>query len=529
MCRMALVLGKEKALKGFELSFKTAWGRGNDDGVGVYWRDYPVTDTYAFRHLARFPKTADLVRIGSTYDRLFIHFRNATGGDGTHPFSCIHKPENNSGDWFLAHNGCVQDEKARERLATTHKFSTEIDSEVMAHIWGDIDHTKPMPEQVEDFVAQINKDKVTGWANLIFYNVVTDEWVVFCDGNIKMSAVKDILVISSDTEWLDDAEAKKADVKVVQAETGSVIYGKGSDITERMKGAWSKKSATQSSYSGGEITVIDHWSDRYNMELPEAIEKCGDHRYVPDTIMDGDDGAKVCGVCWMDKMYHEAAGTLDDANNTAVDPKWRRKHTFERNDKVKGIFCKCGDKSCYGPYHLSHTFEPVKNMSNYCKVCGMERNVGNHKETSAKNHWFIAMKIMSTIMGSDTIKWVDSSMCQRCSKLESEHTMNKNLPKTPTKNRTVGGVAYSEGLITQYDKPNTRKGCNCNIAAKPVSLICADHWRDGFRHVEGQLISKVIRRKDGAILNEKDIWTVNNLPLAVQEPDEEDDDESYGD
>jgi hypothetical protein len=504
---MALVLSKDRPLRDFELAFKTAWARGNDDGVGIYWRDYPITNAEAFRHLARFGESRDLAKIGQSYDRLFIHFRNSTGGDGTHPFSCNHVPENESGNWFLAHNGVVQDTKARSRLKAKHKFSTEIDSEAMAHIWGDVDHKKPMPEQVKDFVEQIKKDEVTGWANLIFYNVVTDDWVVFCDGAIKLTAVKNLLVISSDTEWLDSSETDKNNVKVVSVEDGSVVYGNGATITTTLKDMWKKKYATeQTTFIKGTtvITTSHPEANQYNADnFEKTLAVVSTHDYVPtEDRMRGDDGELLCKICWMERGYHEAANTcnIDNNNNALVLPaKWREKHPFERDKNVKnGILCKCGLVSGFGPYHKSHAFKRVKKegAEMYCWECGCARSIGNHIESGPAGHYFAPMKIVKMKDGVFE-RWIDSILCQRCSKTEEEHPMNQSsLPSM----MGSSGISNDGHIIQHFIKPTK---CSCDLNAHPVPLICRFHWKQGYRWAEDGYIKKKTRQ-DGTIITPED-------------------------
>ncbi len=61
MCRMSLVISN-KPQTTFETAFKTAWARGNSDGVGVYWRDYNGKEGES-RHLARFALSEDLAKV----------------------------------------------------------------------------------------------------------------------------------------------------------------------------------------------------------------------------------------------------------------------------------------------------------------------------------------------------------------------------------------------------------------------------------------------------------------------------------
>src|SRR5207245_1294650 len=141
MCRQALVIGDKLALSQIETSMYQAWGDRNDDGVGVYWRDYPIIEGQPSMHLSRIYKTKDMGKIPNTYDRMLIHFRFGTGGVGTHPFICDHFKEKFSQNWLMVHNGTIHDSGITDELKKTHSFTTGIDSETFVHLWATIDFT----------------------------------------------------------------------------------------------------------------------------------------------------------------------------------------------------------------------------------------------------------------------------------------------------------------------------------------------------------------------------------------------------
>ena len=48
---MALVVSNDMALGDFETAMYQAWGQKNDDGVGIFWRDFPQKENEMPLHL----------------------------------------------------------------------------------------------------------------------------------------------------------------------------------------------------------------------------------------------------------------------------------------------------------------------------------------------------------------------------------------------------------------------------------------------------------------------------------------------
>jgi predicted glutamine amidotransferase len=391
---MALVIGNDKALQSFELAFKSAWAGTNDDGVGCYWRDYPKVKTGEEKHLARIMKSHDMARLERSYDRMLIHFRKATKGEGTHPFICRDRQDLKSGNWLLVHNGCVQDTNARLMLRDKHIMTTEIDSEVFIHIWADINESN-LEKRAKKFTEKVKEMDITGWANLIFYNFVTDEWVAMAESALGISKTKDgdIIVVSSDKAWLDEAQAKKLGIKFDEMPYGSIAYGKGTTYKTKAH-VWKVKSQTQiTSYYqdagngtyrkvfsdadiwdlGGGVQNAEAWelqqgqgvmpsecgrvkgfsSQNYNKAIANGahwdakmramVDKKGrpldfdtysdpsDHSFVPSGTKD-DSGMATCDVCMMSLPYHKILQELN-RNRAAEQTQDQLEDQYDKWDK----------------------------------------------------------------------------------------------------------------------------------------------------------------------------------------------------
>jgi predicted glutamine amidotransferase len=325
------------------MAMKSAWASHNDDGVGIYWRDLVKTTNGKTMHLARFQFSKDLARVPNDYDRLLIHFRSATKGLGTHPFTCRDKPALNSQNWLLIHNGAVDDAKARKILGKAgHKFSTTIDSEAFVHVWGELTE-KDLLQRAKAFAKRVEELDLTGWANLVFYNVVTDEYVAFTDNALRViqNKARTVTVICSDDAWLDTDKAKKQGIHNDELAFGQVVYGKGNEFKTK-KNVWGIQQRT-AYIPPQECTTQTFFSDRPSLpmgrndstsELGDARRQAArdfdkfwngglspddmdysrygnpnnDHYYTPSRLIDADTGEEYCRICFLGKAFH----TMDD-------------------------------------------------------------------------------------------------------------------------------------------------------------------------------------------------------------------------
>jgi predicted glutamine amidotransferase len=532
---MALVIGKDKALQSFELAFKSAWADMNNDGVGCFWRDYPIYKTGEEKHLARFVESKDMARLERTYDRMLIHFRKATKGVGTHPFICRDRQDLKSGDWLLVHNGCVQDAHAREVLKPKHILTTEIDSEVFIHIWAEIDESN-LEKRAKKFGEAAEKLNITGWANLIFYNFITDEWVALAESSLGISKTKDgnIVVVSSDRAWLDDSQAKKLGIKYEELPYRAIAYGKGTSYKTKER-VWGVKGQTMiTSYyrpdGNGTYRKVfpdeDDWTGypeswepqqgvmpsefgkgkgfstknfnkaiingaRWDVKMRAMVDKKGrpldfetysdpsDHEFVPSGSKD-ESGLAVCDVCMNSLPYHNILKELtrSQAINRAIeergDPdKWDRRHPYTRDLDSPTLKCMCGLTSSYSVIHMAHIFKALGG-SDYCMDCGQNRAVGNHKEEVPEGHFYREMKVEDELKNGQR-KFVNTGHCIRCGLAEEKHLMNDLAHK----NREV---------VVVKQRP---MGCDCRPQAR---MICSVHHKQGFRSFDqnGMLVKEQV-------------------------------------
>ena len=512
---MALVIGKETALSSFELAFKTAWAGMNDDGCGCYWRDYPKVKTGEEKHLARFKESKDMARLERTYDRMLIHFRKATRGEGTHPFMCRDRQDLHSEDWMLDHNGSVQDTNARLMLTGKHVMTSDIDSEVFIHIWADIDESN-LEKRAKTFTEAVAKMEITGWANLIFYNFVTDEWVAMAESALGISKTKDgdVVVISSDRAWLDESQAKKFGIKFEELPYASIAYGKGTTYKTkanvwRIKGqtqmttyyqdagngtyrkvfpdeawdgmgysdAWEPQKSKGFSTKNFNKAIEDgaHWDSKMRAMVDkkgrpldfETYSDPTDHEFFASGQKD-DSGLATCDVCMMSLPYHKILAELTH-NRAAEQPqdqledkydKWDKKHPFTRDFNYPTIQCMCGTKSSFSVLHLAHDYRKLGG-SDYCQDCGQSKAIGNHKEESPQTHFYQEMKLEDEDPKSGRRFYTESGTCGRCGFAEAMHPMND----LNHKNREV---------VVVKQRP---MGCDCRPQA---GMMCAIHHKQGF-------------------------------------------------
>lgn len=227
MCRMSLVLSKGKN-KYLEVLQKKAWASHNRDGVGVYFnnRDKFNTDLQLKDKLGwimRYEKSAWLDPIESEYDRYMSHFRFGTGGSGTHPFNCSCKNKDNY--WFLTHNGVLQGwRKIKEELEVKgHKFATQIDSEVMVHLFEETEGKGSLLARAKELMKLFYSYEGTSYSsvNLLFYNAFTDQWLAISDDSLNLIMNGQVVILTSDNDWLPQR------TKYRHLYSGDIAWGKG--------------------------------------------------------------------------------------------------------------------------------------------------------------------------------------------------------------------------------------------------------------------------------------------------------------
>jgi len=212
MCRMALVISSSPE-RGLEEKMKETWDY-NKDGVGALYVTLNATKLYRWR------KTDYFTKIEEPYQRLLIHFRQSTGGDGTHPFDL----EGNAVGWFLAHNGIITDK------ITPTENDAEIDTLKAVRLFGKLyDSTKTLKENVLNFTKELQND-YAGIFNFLLYNPFTDQWIAISDGSLEYLQEKNRLIIASDFRFDNNMNARSRFLR-----SGFAMVGKGLQVLEMFK------------------------------------------------------------------------------------------------------------------------------------------------------------------------------------------------------------------------------------------------------------------------------------------------------
>lgn len=215
--------------------------------------------------------------------RFIVHARAMTDGDvnrqNTHPLSV--DCEQCDTQWMV-HNGVVRKhKKVRGGLVSNgHTFSTEVDSEVIAHKHGEI------PDTLDDI--DDHRTKLGGSLNYILAGEerilvhlqqkyhVTDDFVVTCATRKRKEPFKDFDDMDNESEWIlisPDGEMEREERKRWYGQ--SKYRGRGTNRTGKRgtKNKWNarqKKSEKSSDDSGAEEQDKEYVSEVYEDLLPKT-------------------------------------------------------------------------------------------------------------------------------------------------------------------------------------------------------------------------------------------------------------------
>ena len=215
MCRMALVITTTPE-RGLEEKMRETWDY-NKDGVGALYK----TANGAIK-LFRWPKTEYFQHnsIGEPYTRLLIHFRQSTGGDGTHPFDV----EGGAVGWFLAHNGSVI-----EKITPIHTYG-EIDTLKAVRVFArTYNVANTLKENTLNFMKEL-QENYTGMFNFLLYNPFTDQWIAISDGSLEYLQEKNRIIIASDFRFDNNMNARSRFLR-----SGYAMVGQGLQVQEMFK------------------------------------------------------------------------------------------------------------------------------------------------------------------------------------------------------------------------------------------------------------------------------------------------------
>ena len=215
MCRMALFLSKQPALFMDSILFRE-WAVSNPDGLGAFFRHADGMK------LVKKSNPFSYFREGKPYTRLLMHFRMGTGGKGVHPFYCKCRSSN---AWLVAHNGAIGfDKEFLEQMHKHHKIETEIDSEIIAHIWQDLSSTADLSQRAIALHDVLVANSSHMWANVLLYNYITDSWVGMSDGALNLVSSDKNLTLASDLRWL---RIQRPNLLTKNLQSGDLIVGRG--------------------------------------------------------------------------------------------------------------------------------------------------------------------------------------------------------------------------------------------------------------------------------------------------------------
>ena len=479
---MALVVSNDMALGDFETAMYQAWGQKNDDGVGIFWRDYPQKENEMPLHLSRVYQTKDMGKIANTYDRMLIHFRYGTGGDGTHPFICNHFKEKFSQNWLMTHNGTIRDDGITEELKKTHAFTTGIDSETFIHLWATMEFTgKSLKDLATEFSKLVKDNKIKGYGNLIFYNIVTDDWIGFCSTDLCVVESQGLVILCSDMDFLDKEKSKANGVKMLELKEGDIVTGHG--------------------------TTYEVISDIWHMKKEKISNSCGVYQQGV-TYYYRQKGKSVFGTDYDNSgADYEGYGTVET----------KELHEFTPNTlDGKGKCTTCKSQFSMLTIHKPHAYKAkadTKDNNGLCALCDWSQSQGKH---SSNPHEFIAGKgkhggisskcaiCKNTVLNTIHSKSEDSSeaairphefvpynttdpRCSSCGYLRESIFANMKI-HLETEITLSNPKSDSDSLpkITNKGQFPYVENCLCDPFGMPNPLICRPHWIEGYRYYDEQ-------------------------------------------
>jgi len=208
-------------------TFFNKWEKCQSDGFGYYC----LTST-GKEYMRKSPYN-EAFKMHRGIKTFMLHCRLKTsgekkgngGGIENHPFL------NEDETLLLSHNGCLSGyEKLRKRLIKKfhHQFASKVDSEVLLHLFEQSYNKYGMNVQaVKEWLKTLNKNNVTGNANVLCLNRDTMEWFAFSEGAIvvlKPLASKDLFIASDDVPLGEDSFFK------FKLKSGYCIVGKKNKI-----------------------------------------------------------------------------------------------------------------------------------------------------------------------------------------------------------------------------------------------------------------------------------------------------------
>lgn len=222
MCRMLFYASKNYTTCIEGLAY-LSWSKENNDGYGIYYRIKEKEELIKNEDITKF------TIIDKPYNRLLIHFRNATQGKGLHPFISANKR------FLLTHNGVITNYDQIKNTLKNHYFVTDIDSEVLLHKFEDIVYGKCAIENnnnkswniehVKKYVKWLNNGEVRGLFNIIIYDRNEDKFLAIADSSLYLIKLKNGLIITSDLKPIPSF--LNGIKEVINLGNNKFVYGRG--------------------------------------------------------------------------------------------------------------------------------------------------------------------------------------------------------------------------------------------------------------------------------------------------------------
>mgnify|MGYP003147548518 CR=1 FL=1 len=306
MCRMLLV-HSDNPTDRWDSRAKQAWASGNPDGVGAYIRHMDrsrAKRTMGETHSKRFKD------ITEPYTRLLIHFRLATGGEGTHPFI------SNDDRFALTHNGTLSDDKAREMLLKDgiEKLSA-IDSAVLLPIFLKTfreNKEKYNKKLLQDYVNALGKYECYGTLNIIVHDRATDTSIGVCDNSLSLIRRDGIIMLASDTKFLSKKLKRRMDIKDLN-EGECVIIKNNNVLIHEVKPVETPRSSYHH-YGYGYTYYDEEGYISHNKYNNIDYEDYGNKR----TIWNPEGKTETEPIKWEDDKLSDKAVTISNDNDESI-------------------------------------------------------------------------------------------------------------------------------------------------------------------------------------------------------------------
>lgn len=277
MCEIAVVDPERTGLQAsFQLASQLYEEQGDGLGVVAVKRDeenerfrYEVYKS-AQPHWQRL--WAFMRRVEDKTWRFILHARAMTDGDvnrqNTHPLKvdCEHCQTQ-----YLVHNGVVHSHKSKKAdlKEEGHTFNTEVDSEVIAHGFGE--EVPVTPEAIEEAAPDLS-----GSLNYILLTEthiaarfeqkyhITDDFVVSCNVRKHKEPFSDVSDMKNDAKWVSvmpDGEMEKKKRTRWYGRTSKYNTGRSGTGKSRRSSVRSKNSSTNTATASGSDIIAETYED----------------------------------------------------------------------------------------------------------------------------------------------------------------------------------------------------------------------------------------------------------------------------